>query len=113
MKCHRELASFYLVVVGCDITRLKNNSKLTKATANRPSAAPFGSGVALIGVMLVCGEKSVNVVVPSRLILTVTANPLIVSVVSAGMVPALSENILKAKLLPEVDTPSGELRAGP
>jgi hypothetical protein len=36
-----------------------------------------------------------------------------VLLVRAGIVPAASENMLKAKVLPEVETPSGELNAGP
>ncbi len=43
----------------------------------------------------------------------VAANPFTLSVVSVGIVPAKSENILNANVLPEVDTPSGELIAGP
>ena len=54
-----------------------------------------------------------TVVDPSRLMSTVAAKPSVRSVVKAGTVPAASENMLKAKVLPEVDTPSGEFTAGP
>lgn len=60
----------------------------------------------------VCAEKLVTVVVPSRLIAIKKANPSLVSVVRTGIVPAASENMLKANVLPEVETPSGELTAG-
>ena len=43
----------------------------------------------------------------------VTAKPSVVSLVSAGTVPSASENMLNAKVLPDVETPSGELSAGP
>jgi hypothetical protein len=52
-------------------------------------------------------------VLPSRFTSNVKAKPLNVSLVSVGMVPAASENMLKAKVLPEVDVPSGELKADP
>jgi hypothetical protein len=42
----------------------------------------------------------------------VKANPA-AFIVRAGIVPAASENMLKANVLPEDDTPSGELYAGP
>jgi len=64
-------------------------------------------------VIVTALEKFVTVVVPSRFTLTSNANPSVVSVVNAGSVPAASENMLKARVLPEVDTPSGELKAGP
>ncbi len=74
-----------------------------------------GSGVVLVvvGSTAVCDEKLVKLVVPSRFTFTVKANPSAVSVVRAGTVPAASENILNANVLPEVETPSGALRAGP
>src|SRR5271169_6534429 len=74
-----------------------------------------GSGMAgaVAGTTAPSVEKFVTVVVPSRFTSTVKANPSIVSVVRAGIVPAASENILKANVLPEVDVPSGELNAGP
>ena len=62
---------------------------------------------------VICADEFVTVVVPSRLTFTVNANPLVVSLVSAGMVPAASENILNANVLPEVEAPLGALRAGP
>jgi len=65
------------------------------------------------GTTPVCDEKEVTVVVPSRFTSTVKAKPSVVSLVSAGIVPAASENMLNANVLPDVDTPSGELRAGP
>jgi len=43
----------------------------------------------------------------------VAAKPLIVSAVRVGIVPAASENMLNANVLPEVETPSGALREGP
>jgi len=43
----------------------------------------------------------------------VKAKPSLIFIVRVGIVPAASENMLKANLLPEVDTPSGELNAGP
>ena len=52
---------------------------------------------------VVCVDGSVTVVVPSRFTSTVAAKPSTVSVVRAGIVPAGSENILKAKTLPDVD----------
>jgi hypothetical protein len=63
--------------------------------------------------MVVCADEFVMRVVPSRLTSAVNANPSVVSVVRAGIVPAASENMLKANALPDVDTPSGELNAGP
>ena len=65
------------------------------------------------GPTMVSGEKLFTVVVPSRFTPTVKAKPSVVSVVRAGIVPAASENMLKANALPEVETMSGELRAGP
>jgi hypothetical protein len=73
----------------------------------------FGSGTTVGAPMVASGEKLVAVIVPSRPTPSVTANPLIVSVVSAGTVPAVSENMLKANSLPDVDIPSGENTAGP
>src|SRR5260370_37630678 len=58
-------------------------------------------------------ETLVTVVVPSRFTSTVKAHPCVASVVRAGMVPAGSENMLKANVLPEVEVPSGEVNAGP
>jgi len=76
-----------------------------------PMRAPLlGSGTAL---MLVSGEKLTSVVVPSRFTLTMKANPSVVSLVRVGIVPAESENMLKANVLPEDEVPSGELNAGP
>src|ERR1700730_15391225 len=67
------------------------------------SARLLGSGTArLTGEMVVCDEKLVTVVVPSRFTSTMDANPLVTSVVRAGTVPAASENMLKANLLPDV-----------
>ena len=43
----------------------------------------------------------------------VNAKPSVVSLVSVGTVPAVSENMLKANVLPDVETPSGALSAGP
>ena len=65
------------------------------------------------GVTVVSEEKFVTVVVPSRFTLTVKANPSVVSLVSAGIVPAALENMLKAKVLPDVAVPFGKLNAGP
>ena len=70
----------------------------------------LGSGTPLI---VVCIDEFATVVVPSRLIFTVAANPSTKSVVRTGTVPAASENMLKANALPDVEVPSGELRAGP
>ena len=65
------------------------------------------------GVTVVCADEFVTVVDPSRFTSIVKAKPLTVSLVRTGMVPAASENMLKANVLPEVDFPSGELKAGP
>jgi hypothetical protein len=91
---------------------------LTRRSINNPPAAkstkPLGSGTAVTGLpMLVCDEKLVTVAVPSRLTSIVVANPSVRSDVSAGTVPAASENMLNANVLPEVDIPSGEFTAGP
>jgi hypothetical protein len=72
-----------------------------------------GSGVTTDETTLVSVDGSVTVVVPSRFTFNVAAKPSIVSVVRVGTVPAVSENMLKAKVLPDADTPSGELSAGP
>lgn len=83
-------------------------------TAAVPSSTRlFGSGTAFTALMLVCAEKLVTVVVPSGFTLTTKANPSVVSLVRTGFVPAPSENMLKANVLSDVDTPSGELNAGP
>ena len=74
----------------------------------------LGSGTVLVAcATVVCAEEFVTEVVPSRLTPTVNANPLVASLVSVGIVPAASENILNANVLLEVETPSGELRARP
>jgi len=76
-----------------------------------PSRAKvLGSGTT---PMVVCDEKLVTVVVPSRFTSTLKANPSVVSVVRAGIVPAAFENMLKANVLPDVEVPLGELSAGP
>ena len=62
---------------------------------------------------MVCADELVTVVDPSKLTSPVNAKPLVVSVVNTGVMPAVSENRLKANVLPEVDTPSGALNAGP
>ena len=64
-------------------------------------------------LMVTAGEKLVTVVVPSRFTFIVKANPSVGSLVSTGNVPAGSKNILKANVLPDVETPSGAFRAGP
>ena len=88
--------------------------RIPNAAANPKLAIPAkrrllvpGSGTPLVG------KKLVSVVVPSRFTFTVRAKPSVVLVVSTGIVPAVLENTLKAKVLPDVDTPSGELSAGP
>ena len=43
----------------------------------------------------------------------VNANPAAIFVVRVGIVPAASENMLKANVVPDEDTPSGEFNAGP
>jgi hypothetical protein len=73
----------------------------------------LGSGTALTRLIVVSTEELVAVVVPSRFTSTVNADPLVVSLVNAGIAPAASENMLNANVLPEVDVPSGELKAGP
>jgi len=98
--------------------KIRSNDKQTSALPDRirlpGSGTPPGGGDDIIaGVTLVCAELSVTVVEPSRFTSMVKAVPKVVSVVSTGIVPAGSENMLKAKVLPEVDTPSGELSAGP
>lgn len=82
-------------------------------TAEVPSKPVLGSGTVVTALTSVSWEKLSSVVVPSRLTLTVNANPSVISLVSTGIVPAASENMLNAKVLPEVDMPLGELRAGP
>src|SRR5271165_1447030 len=74
-----------------------------------------GSGTAGVvgGTTVVCSEKLVTVVVPSRFTSTVKANPSVVFAVRTGVVPVASENMLKANVLPEVDVPSGVLKTGP
>jgi len=67
----------------------------------------------LVVLTLVCGEKLVPVVVPSRFTSILNANPFVRSVVKAGTVPATLENMLNAKVLPEVEALSGEFKAGP
>ena len=84
---------------------------MTKPALTRPRLP--GSGTAVVCRPEVCKEKLFTVVVPSRFTFTVNAKPSVVLVVNAGMVPAASENMLNPKVLPEVDTPSGELNAGP
>src|SRR5271157_234150 len=84
-----------------------------QASAVPSSRKSFGSGTVLAGLMVVSDEELVTVVVPSRFTSTVKANPFMVSLVSTGIVPAGSENMLKANVLPEVEVPSGELNAGP
>src|ERR1035441_7383625 len=75
------------------------------------NARPRGSGTE--GNPEICVEKLVTLVVSSRFTFTVNAKPSVVSLVNTGIVPAESENMLNANVLPEVDTPSGELNAGP
>ena len=95
------------------IRRRRERKIPSKATAVPTRAKLPGSGTLLSGVTFVCDEKLVTVVDPSRFTSTVNANPSVVSVVSAGIAPATSENMLNANVLPEVETPSGALRAGP
>ena len=64
-------------------------------------------------VTVVCEEKGVTVVEPSRFTPTVTAKPSAVLEVNAGIVPAASANMLNANALPEVAMPLGALNAGP
>ena len=88
--------------------------KESKTTAPRKKQKKLlGSGTALVVLMLVTGEKLATVVVPSRFTSILKANPFVRSVVKAGTVPAALENMLNAKVLPEVDVPSGVLNAGP
>ena len=61
----------------------------------------------------VCVEKLDAAVVPSRFASTMIAHPSAVSDVSTGMGPAASENVLNVNVLPEVEIPSDELKAGP
>ncbi|SRR5579885_2962983 len=83
------------------------------ATPSSVSDPGSGTGVSEVGVLVVVwGEKLVTLAVPSRFVLIVAANPSVKSVVSVGTVPAASENMLNAKVLPDVDVPSGELIAG-
>src|SRR5580704_16819765 len=63
------------------------------------------------GIPPVAGGKVVTQVVPSRLTATMNVFPF-GSVVRRGLFPVAS-NIPKAKVLPEVDVPFGELNAGP
>jgi hypothetical protein len=83
----------------------------SRPVANRTRLA--GSGVATDETTLVSADGSVTVVVPSRFKFNAAAKPSVVSVVRTGTVPAESENMLNAKMLPDVDTPSGALSAGP
>jgi len=77
------------------------------------TAPGSGTAGAVIGTTVVCADEFVTGVVPLRLTSAVKAHPLIASVVRTGIVPAASENMLKANVLPEVDVPSSELCAGP
>ena len=116
-------ASEPLPIVAADVCQIsvweivalrRRKSTASQRTMRAIGAKALGSGAAaLTGLMLVSDEKLVTEVVPSRLTSTVNAKPSVVSVVSAGVVPAGSENMLKANVVPEVDTPSGVLRAGP
>jgi hypothetical protein len=73
-----------------------------------------GSGVVVANSpALVSFEKFFKVVVPSRFTSIVTAKPSVVSLVSVGIVPLLSENMLNAKELPDEDVPFGDVSAGP
>ena len=84
----------------------------------QPSAVPIntkllGSGTAsAAGTTVVWSEKLVTVVVPSGFTSTLNAKPVRLFV-NAGTVPAGFENMLNAKVLPDVEVPSGELKAGP
>ena len=77
------------------------------------SAKVLGSGTVLTMPVLVSGEKLVRVVVPSRFVSTLKANPSVVLLVKTGVVPTASENMLNANVLPDVEVPSGEVKAGP
>lgn len=92
---------------GGETQPLRRRRKIPKATAIPTNRLQLGSGTEL-AVM-----KSVAAVVPSRFTLTTKANPLAESFVNTGVVPAASENMLNANVLPEVDVPSGEFRALP
>ena len=97
------------MVIHC---RKRNAPKKAKAAPS--STKLLGSGTPLGSELtMVCDEELVTVVEPSRFTSTVNANPSVVSVVRAGIVPAASEKMLNANVLPEVETPSGELNAGP
>ena len=93
----------------------RKRSVARNARAVPITARLLGSGTAgpVAGTTVVCAEELVTVVDPSRFTSTVNANPLTVSLVRTGIVPAASENMLKANVLPEVDVPLGELNAGP
>ena len=79
-----------------------------------PIESVFGSVTgAFPCVTVVSVEKLFTVVDPSRFTSIVSAKPSVVSLVSMGMVPAGSENRLKANVLPDVETPSGAESAGP
>ncbi len=74
----------------------------------------LGSGTVLVtGSTLVWAENLFTVVVPLRFTSTRTAKPSVRLVVSVGMVPAASENMLNANVLPDVELPLGEFNAGP
>jgi hypothetical protein len=67
-----------------------------------------GSGVAVAVATVVSVEKLLTVVVPCKFTFTVNAHPSVISLVKTGVVPSASENMLKADVLPDVDTPSGD-----
>src|SRR5260370_6884352 len=86
-------------------------ARIMSAAAASPKLA--GSGTAFCsGSTLVWREELVTKVVPLRLTSVVNANPL-GSLVNFGTVPAASENMLKANVLPDVDVPSAELKPVP
>lgn len=89
-------------------------SAATSIRDTAESAIPLGSGIPLVcGTTLVSDEKLVTVVVPSRFTFSVNPKPSVKSEVNVGVIPTWSENILNANVLPDVETPSGALNAGP
>ena len=95
------------------VVRSRRHNATSKASAVAINARLPGSGTTLTGVTVVAIEKFVTEISPSKLIFARAANPSVRSVVSVGMVPAASENMLKANVLPELDVPSGVFTAGP
>ena len=73
----------------------------TAISGNVPGSGTAGGAVA--GSTVICAERFVTVIVPLRFTSIVKANPSVELDVRVGIVPAVSENMLKENVLPEVD----------